>query len=142
LERAPDLEPGPDLAYVVIEDRLPALIAQLDSHLPQPQRLDARVSLQLLADPVLERIELRPVDARSYLGGTSLINARVIVSRCAPVSRWIARFERFSTKNNRLISAHCSTPIHTSSSPDRSIRRGSGTSRTTPTQRQAVQFSQ
>jgi len=41
----------------------------------------------------------------------------------------IARFERFSTKYSRLISAHCSTPITHSSSPDRSTRRGSETSR-------------
>ncbi len=35
-----------------------------------------------------------------------------------PINRWIVRFERFSTKYNRLISAHSSTPITTPSSPD------------------------
>jgi hypothetical protein len=43
---------------------------------------------------------------------------RTNLSRCRPVNRWIARFERFSTKYSRLISAHCSTPITTPSSPD------------------------
>ncbi len=42
----------------------------------------------------------------------------MIVSRCAPISRWIARFERFSTKYNRLISAHLLHADQHSSSPD------------------------
>ena len=46
----------------------------------------------------------------------------MIVSRCAPVSRWISRFDRFSTKYIRLISAHCSTPITAPSSPDNQAR--------------------
>jgi hypothetical protein len=63
-----------------------------------------------------------PAGLRSYLGGSSLPTARVIMSRCTSVSRWIARFERFSTKYNRLISAHCSTPIDNSSSLDHKIK--------------------
>ena len=60
LERPLDQEPRADLPNVIVEDRLPALIADLASKLPQPLRLDPRISLKLLADPVLERIELRP----------------------------------------------------------------------------------
>ncbi len=52
-------EPRPDLAHVVIEDRLAAHIAQLDRHLPQPLRRDPRISTPALADPVPERIQLR-----------------------------------------------------------------------------------
>ena len=60
LERATDPEPWTDLAHEVVEDRLASRIAQLDRHLPQPQRLNAWVRAQLLADPVLKRIKLRP----------------------------------------------------------------------------------
>jgi hypothetical protein len=60
LERAPDQEPRPDLAHIFIEDRLAALIAKLDRQLPQPPRRNPRTGLQLLADPLPERIELRP----------------------------------------------------------------------------------
>src|SRR5207248_997718 len=40
--------------------RLAALIAKLAGQLPQPLRLDRRILAQLLTDPVLERIQLRP----------------------------------------------------------------------------------
>jgi glyoxylase-like metal-dependent hydrolase (beta-lactamase superfamily II) len=59
LERPLDHEPRPDLAHVVVEDRLAALIAQVGRHLAQPQRRNRRVGAQLFADPVLEQIELR-----------------------------------------------------------------------------------
>ncbi len=71
-----------------------------------------------------------PAGARTYLGGASLPTARVIVSRCTPMRRCIARLERRSTKYNRLLSAHCSTPTTNSSSPDNKTRRASETSRT------------
>jgi hypothetical protein len=58
LEGALDHEPRADLAHEVVKDRPAALIAQLGGHLAQPQRLNRRVALQLLADPVLKRIEL------------------------------------------------------------------------------------
>ena len=44
----------------VIEDRLAALIAQLDRQLPQPLQRDPRITLQLRLNPRPERIELRP----------------------------------------------------------------------------------
>ncbi len=59
LERALHQEPRPHLAHVVIEDRLAARIADLPSKLPQPLRGDLRIGLQLLTDPVLERIHDR-----------------------------------------------------------------------------------
>ena len=59
LKRAPGHKPRPDLAHVVIEDRLAALIAHLGGHLTQPLRLNPRITLKLLADPVPKRIELR-----------------------------------------------------------------------------------
>ena len=43
LKRPRPQEPRPDLADIVIEDRLPALIAELARHLPQPLRLDPRI---------------------------------------------------------------------------------------------------
>ena len=43
--------PRPDLADEVVEHRLAALITQLACHLPQPLRLDRRISRQLIGDP-------------------------------------------------------------------------------------------
>ena len=60
LKGATHLKPRTDLANVVIKDRLATLIAELGRHLPQPQRLNRRISSQLLADPLSERIQLRP----------------------------------------------------------------------------------
>jgi hypothetical protein len=59
LERPLDQEPRADLTHEIIKDRLAAPIAEIGGHLAQPQRLNRWVSSQLLADPVLERIELR-----------------------------------------------------------------------------------
>ena len=69
-----------------------------------------------------ERIQLRP-DRRPLVPRRRLARERPrdrVAMR--PVSRWIARFERFSTKYSRLISAHCSTPITAPSSPDNQAR--------------------
>ena len=52
-------KPRTDLAHIVIKDRLPTRIAQVGGDLPQPLRLDRRVGLQLLADPLPKRIQLR-----------------------------------------------------------------------------------
>ena len=60
LERPRPQEPRADLPHKIIKDRLPTLIADLDGHLPQPLRLQPRLDRELLTDPVLERIELRP----------------------------------------------------------------------------------
>ena len=60
LKRPRHQEPRADLAHEVVEDRLPTLIADLRRQLPQPLRLDPRLRLKLLADPVPERIKLRP----------------------------------------------------------------------------------
>lgn len=49
---------------IVVEDRLAARIAKLGRHLPQPQRLNRRIDLQLLADPLLERIDFDAVAGR------------------------------------------------------------------------------
>jgi hypothetical protein len=51
--------PRADLADEVVKDRLAAGIAELLRQLPEPLRLDPRISLKPLADPVLERIERR-----------------------------------------------------------------------------------
>jgi hypothetical protein len=55
----PPQKARPDLAHVIVEDRLAAHIAQLPSQLSQPLRRNARIGPQLLLDPGLERIELR-----------------------------------------------------------------------------------
>src|SRR5207248_8774249 len=73
LERARYEEPRTDLPDVVIEDRLAARIAKLGRHLPQPQRLDRRIGPQLIANPLLERIEPRrnrraPIPRRHLAG--------------------------------------------------------------------------
>jgi hypothetical protein len=59
LKGALDQKPRADLAHVVVEDRLAAVIAKLAGHLAQPQRLDPRIGPQLLTDPLPKRIELR-----------------------------------------------------------------------------------
>ena len=59
LKRPRPDEPRPRLTDIVIKDRLAARIADLARHLAQPLRLNPRISRQLVADPVLERIELR-----------------------------------------------------------------------------------
>ena len=97
LEGAPDHKPRADLAHVVVEDRLAALIAQFGRHFAQTQRLDARVGPKLLADPLLKRIELRHPGGRLYLGGASAANARRIVLRCSPVRLLISRIDSRST---------------------------------------------
>jgi len=66
LERAPNQEPGPPLAHVVVEDRLAARVAELARSRTQPLRLDRRLRSQLLADPVLELIELDPTGAAEF----------------------------------------------------------------------------
>ena len=142
LKRAPHLEPRTDLADVVIEDRLPALIAQLARHLPQPQRLNARVSPQLLANPVLERIELRPrrraLVARRHLADQRPRDRVAMHTREAMDRPLRALLDEIQPPDlSPLLHADHTLPP----SLDRSIRRGSGTSRTAPTQRQMVQFS-
>ncbi len=52
LERPGSQIPRPDLANEVIKDRLATVIAELASHLPQPLRLNPRISRQLLANPI------------------------------------------------------------------------------------------
>jgi hypothetical protein len=51
--------PGTDIADKVVKDRLATPIAPLASHLAPPKRLDPRINSQLLANPILERIQLR-----------------------------------------------------------------------------------
>jgi hypothetical protein len=55
------------------------------------------------------------------LAAAGALAPRVTVSRCAPVSRWIARFERFSTKQPPDLRP-CSTPIN--SPPARRSQEG------------------
>jgi hypothetical protein len=55
----PALEHRPDLAQVVVEDRLGAVIAQFLDQLADPLARDPRVVLQQAMDLVLERVELR-----------------------------------------------------------------------------------
>jgi hypothetical protein len=59
LERPPPLEQRPDLAQVVVEDRLCARIAQRLDQLADPLAGKLRIGLQQAVDLVLERIELR-----------------------------------------------------------------------------------
>jgi hypothetical protein len=51
-----------------------------------------------------------PRPSREYLGASSLLIARRIVSRCSPVLRLISRIDNPRTNRRRRISAHCSTP--------------------------------
>jgi hypothetical protein len=116
LKRPRRHEPGADLADIVIKDRPPARIPQLGRELPQPLRLDRRISCQLLTDPAPKRIQLRPIRDREYSGGCAAGNARRMVFRCNPVRRLISRIESCSTRASRLISADCSTPTTPASS--------------------------
>jgi hypothetical protein len=94
-------------------------IAKLGGHLPQPQRLDRRVSPQLLAEPLPKRIELRDDLRPRVPRGEPNAAARATVSRAIPSDFATCRCERRSTHTNRRISAHCSTPAtHSSSSPN------------------------
>jgi hypothetical protein len=51
-----------------------------------------------------------PRPSREYLGASSLVIARLIISRCSPVLRLISRIDNPRTNRRRRISAHCSTP--------------------------------
>jgi hypothetical protein len=64
LERPRYNEPGTNLADEVIKDRLPTLIAQLRRELPQALRLDPRIRLQLLTNPILEEDRPQGLDAQ------------------------------------------------------------------------------
>ena len=83
-------------------------------------RIQMKEGLLYINDVPVKRERLSDFVGEDPCGSDA--NARVIVSRCRPVSRWIARFERFSTKYSRLTSAHCSTPITAPSSPDNQAR--------------------
>ena len=118
LERAPDEKPRPDLANVIVEDRLAARIAKLDRQLAQPLRRNPRIGLQLLTDPLPERVELRrrrwPLIARRPVAPQRPADRATVKPRPTadlpnrePLDRYI-----------RLTSAHCSTPATHSSSPD------------------------
>src|SRR5207249_35710 len=82
-----------------------------------------------------------PIALRSYLGGVSLSSALVIVSRYAPVNLRIARYERLSTKDSRLISAHFATPIALLLAQSLDQARFRDEPDDPPTRRQVVQFS-
>ena len=111
-------EPRTDLTNIVIKDRLAALIANLDGHLPQPQRLDRRVGQQLLADPLLERIELRPRRRPLIPRRRRRRHARRPCHDAPPAAALISPLRDAARRStSRLISAHCSTPTTPSSSP-------------------------
>jgi hypothetical protein len=133
LERPPDQEPWSHLAHELIEDRLATLIAQLAGQLPKPPRLNRRGSPHLLADPVLDRVQLRPRRRALVPRRRPLYTAFATVSRANPNRVATSRCERPSTSTRRLISQ--STPARRSHAPPRRstrIKRGSRPGRTTP----------
>jgi hypothetical protein len=84
-----------------------------------PLRLDRRILPQPLADPILERIQLRPPPALASASAASRSRtALATVSRAGPINRATSRCERPSTSTNRLTSAHRCDAQHTPSSRD------------------------
>jgi hypothetical protein len=136
-----ELQPWADLTNIVIENRLPARIAKLARELPQSLGLDPRIGRELLTDPLLKRIQLRPRVRSGVLRRLGAANALRIVLRYTPIRRLISRIEMPSTRCNRLTSAHCSTPTTLPPRRSRTIQRESGPGRTTPTPRQVGHFS-
>ena len=113
LERALDQEPRPHLADIVIKDRLAAPIADLFGELTQPLRRDLRIGLQLLTDPLLERVQDRP-GRRPRIRSAAPPPPTASTPCPAPTQsgELISRAESPSTRFIRLTSAHCSTPTN------------------------------
>jgi hypothetical protein len=69
---APRGEPRADLAQVLVEDRLPTLIAELGDQLADAGARQAMVGAQQALDLLLERVELGGLLLASPVGGRAL----------------------------------------------------------------------
>ena len=111
--------------------------AKLAGHLPQPLRLDPRILTQLLANPVLERIQLRPRRRPGVLRRRLAAHRlRHRVPRQPQPQRDLLLRTALDQHQPSDLS-HCCTPTTRSPSPIHSwIQRGSRPDRTTPGPRQ------
>jgi hypothetical protein len=113
----PALEQRPDVAQVVIEDRLRPVVAELLDQLADALARDPRVVAQQAMDLVLERVELRRPPRALIARRPSRRSARRTVLRSCPVRRTISWIESPSASRIRLISPSAARRAPPSSSP-------------------------